>query len=126
MLDNLVLLTNCYIHKCNEELKKRKEIRTKWFKDTNKIHQDYKNKLITQKQLISKLEILDNKYFNSIENISERKCEINKCYTLVKKHLDYLSERNNINKKDNYNINDYIKILKINNKNNLKTIPNYP
>jgi hypothetical protein len=123
MIGDLAVLTKCYIDNCNDEFKKRKVIRDIWLTNTNKLNEDYKNKLITRNQFISKLTKLDNKYFDSIENISFHQCEIDKCYNLIKNHLDYLSDRNNIKNKANYNIKDYIKIIKINNKNNLKTIP---
>jgi hypothetical protein len=117
MSDKLVLLSNCYIENCNKEFKQRKMIRDIWFAKTNKINDDFKNKIITRKQFITRLNKLDNNYFDLIENISLHKCEINKCYNLVKNHLDYLADKNNYKKKDTYTVEDYIEILKINNKN---------
>ena len=113
MADNLNLLTKCYIANCNKEFKKRKDIRDKQLINSNKLHDDYKNNIISKKEFISKLIKLDNKYYNSIETISLYKCEIDKCYNLVKNHLNYLSDRNNYKKKDNYTINDYLKIVKL-------------
>ena len=114
MDENLNLLTNCYIANCNKEFKKRKKIRDIWFKNSNKIHNDYIKKIITREEFDSILTELDNNYHNSIQKINLHKCEIDKCYNLVKNHLDYLSDKNNLTKKDNYNIDDYLKILNIN------------
>ena len=116
-LEDVVALTNCYVMNCNKEYLKRKELRTKWFEDTEKLHQEYKKGDITRKQVIAKLKKLDNKYFSAIENINLHKCELDKCEEFVIKRLDYLSERNKLKKKDKYTINDYVKILKTNNRN---------
>ncbi len=117
MDENINLLTNCYIANCNKEFKKRKKLRDTWFKNSNKIHNDYINKIITREEFDSILTKLDNNYHNSIQKINLHKCEIDKCYNLVKNHLDYLSDKNKIKKKDNYNIDDYLKILNINRQN---------
>ena len=117
MLEILIALTNCYVVNCKKEFKKRKEIRAKWFEETNKLDEDYKNKVITRKQYILKLNKLDDKYFNAIENINLHKCEINKCYNQVKNHLDYLSDKNKLQKKFKYTTDDYVKILQTNRKN---------
>jgi len=118
MLDNLISLTNCYIKKCNDEFKSRKEIRTIWFKATEDLNEKYKAGKITKKNFIKQLDKLDDNYFNAIENINLHKCEINKCYSLVKKHLDYISDKNDIAKSTKkYTSEDYVKILKTNRKN---------
>jgi len=122
MDENLNLLTKCYIANCNKEFKKRNKLRDIWFKNSNKLYLNYINKIITKKDYNLKLTKLDNDYHNSIEKINLHKCEINKCYNLVKNHLDYLSDKNNITKKNNYNINDYLKILNINRQNIIKPI----
>jgi hypothetical protein len=114
MEENLNLLTKCYIAKCNNEFKKREKLRNTWFENSNKLYLDFINKIITKKEFDSKITKLDNNYHNSIEKINLHKCEIDKCYNLVKNHLDYLSDKNKIKKKDNYNIDDYLKILNIN------------
>jgi hypothetical protein len=114
MEENLNLLTKCYIANCNKELKKREKLRNIWFKNSNKLYLDFINKIITREEFDSKLTKLDNNYHNSIEKINLHKCEIDKCYNLVKNHLDYLSDKNKIKKKNNYNIDDYLKILNIN------------
>jgi hypothetical protein len=115
MADILIKLSNCYIENCNNEFKKRKLIRDRWFAMSNKIHDDYKNNIITRKEFNVKMTKIDNDYFNSIENISLHNCEINKCYDLVKNHLDYLADKNKIKKKNNYTTDDYIRILIKNN-----------
>lgn len=117
MIENLLSLTNCYVTNCKKEYKARKALRTKWFNNTEKLHEDYKNKKITKKELIKKLNKIDEEYLNSVENFSLHKCEINKCYKLVKKHLDYLYEKNKEAKKNKYTAEDYVNIMKINNAN---------
>jgi len=114
MEENLNLLTKCYIAKCNNEFKNREKLRNTWFENSNKLYLDFINKIITREEFDSKITKLDNNYHNSIEKINLHKCEIDKCYNLVKNHLDYLSDKNKIKKKDNYNIDDYLKILNIN------------
>jgi hypothetical protein len=121
MLKIYIELAQCYMKNCNDEFKQRKEIRTAWFKNTTKLHEDYKNKLITQKQLMTKLNKLDKQYFSAIENINLHKCEIEKCYKEVKTKLDYLAEKNKIQKLDNYTLDDYNKFVKINHTNILKS-----
>uniref|UniRef100_A0A6C0LFX1 Uncharacterized protein n=1 Tax=viral metagenome TaxID=1070528 RepID=A0A6C0LFX1_9ZZZZ len=122
MEENLNLLTKCYITNCNKESKKRNKIRDIWLNNSNKLYLDYINKIITKKQYDLKLTKLDNEYHNSIEKINLHKCEIDKCYNLVKNHLNYLSDKNKITKKNNYNIDDYLKILNINRQNIIKPI----
>ena len=117
MDENLNLLTKCYIANCNKEFKKRKKLRDIWLKNSNKLYIDYINKNITKKEFDLKLTELDNNYHNSIQKINLHKCEIDKCYKLVKNHLDYLSDKNKLIKKNKYNINDYLKILNINRQN---------
>jgi hypothetical protein len=117
MDENLNLLTKCYIANCNKEFKKRNKLRDTWFKNSNKIHNAYIKKIITREEFDSILTELDNNYHNSIQKINLHKCEIDKCYNLVKNHLDYLSDKNNLTKKNNYNIDDYLKIININRQN---------
>ena len=104
---------DCYIKKCNNEFKKRKNKKDVWFAMTNKITNDYKN------EYIKIMDKLDSDYLNSIENTNMYKCEIANCYKSVKQYLDYLSDKNNYKKKNKYSIEDYINIIKINKNNNL-------
>ena len=114
-IKKLNLLYDCYIIKCNNEFRKRKEKKDIWYAMTNKIINDYNNGSIkSRKEFITKINKLDNDYFNSIENVSMHNCEIDKCYNLVKQYLDYLYSKYDYKKKDNYSAEDYINILKIN------------
>ena len=111
---------DCYIKKCNNEFKKRKNKKDVWFAMTNKITNDYKNGIIkSQNEYIKIMDKLDSDYLNSIENTNMYKCEIANCYKSVKQYLDYLYDKNNYKKKNKYSIEDYINIIKINKNNNL-------
>jgi hypothetical protein len=115
-----IKLYECYIKKCNNEFKKRKNIKDVWFAMTNKITNDYINGIIkTRNEYIKIMDKLDSDYLNSIENINMHKCEIANCYKSVKQYLDYLHEKNNYKKKNKYSIQDYINIIKINKNLNL-------
>lgn len=111
-MDYLEELSKCYIDKCNKEFRLRKTARDLWFARTNKINNDYKNNIISKQEFMKKIKILDNTYFNSIQEISLHKCEIDKCYNLVKKYLDYLSHKLNYKEKDVYTVYDYINLIK--------------
>jgi hypothetical protein len=116
-----IKLYECYIKKCNNEFKKRKNIKDVWYAMTNKITNDYKNGIIkTRIEYMKIMDKLDTDYLNSIGNINMHNCEIANCYKSVKKYLDYLYEKNNYKKKNKYSIQDYINIIKINKNINLK------
>lgn len=122
-IEDIVKLTNCYLEKCKKEAKARKKLRTEWFANTNKIHNDYQNKLMTRNEFIRKMNKLDSTYFNSIQNINIHKCQIANCYDLLKVKLDHMASKINYKKKNtNYTIDDYIKILIITNKNETKNV----
>ena len=72
----------------------------------------FKNNVITRKEFLKRADKLDYDYFNSIESISFHKCEISKCYDLVKIQLDNIASNINYKKKNTkYTIDDYIKML---------------
>lgn len=118
-IEDIKKLTDCYTKKCKKEAESRKKIRAVWFENSNKIYNNYINKKITREEFIEQINKLDSKYFNSIESIAIHKCEINKCYNLLKKKLDYTANKiDYIKKNKKYTIDDYINILTITNKNN--------
>ena len=66
---------DCYIKKCNNEFKKRKNKKDVWFAMTNKITNDYKNGIIkSQNEYIKIMDKLDSDYLNSIENAERNNC----------------------------------------------------
>lgn len=118
-IEDIKKLTECYTKKCEKEAEARKKIRAVWIDNSNKIHNNYINKKITREQFIEQINKLDSKYFNSIESIAIHKCEISKCYNLLKKKLDYTAKKiDYIKQNKKYTIDDYINILTITNKNN--------
>lgn len=126
-IQDIVKLTNCYIEKCKKEVKARSKVRSVWFANSNKNYEDYQNKIITRKEFLKRANKLDSDYLNSIQEISIHKCEIANCYDLLKVKLDHISSKINYKKKNaNYTIDDYINILKKNNKKNnadIKLVP---
>jgi hypothetical protein len=118
-IDDLVKLTKCYTEKCKNEAETRKKLRTIWFNNSNKIFEDYKNKVITRKEFITKINKLDSAYFNSVESIAIHNCEIKECYDLLKIKLDHMAAKINYKKKkEKYTIYDYKKIIINTNKKN--------
>ena len=111
-IDDLVKLTKCYTEKCKNEVEARKKLRTIWFNNSNKFFEDYKNKVITRKEFITKINKLDSTYFNSVESIAIHNCEIKECYDLLKIKLDHMAAKINYKKKkEKYTIDDYKKII---------------
>ena len=116
-INNLIKLTTCYTNKCKKEAITRNKLRTIWMKNSNKIFEDYKNKIITRKEFIIKINKLDADYFNSVESIAIHNCEIKECYNLLKIKLDHMASKINYKKKkENYTIDDYNKIIITTNK----------
>jgi nicotinate-nucleotide pyrophosphorylase len=114
MENNLRLLRDCYIKNCEMEMKTLNKLREKWINNSVILLDNYKNKIIKKKEYIEEIKKLDDKYYKSLEFIKSGNCKINKCNELTKIQLDFLSKRINTKPKDKYNINDFIKLTRLN------------
>lgn len=117
MFENTKLLVSCYETNCKKYLQKMKEERKKMFIESNELYDDYKSKKIIKKEYHKKANEIQKKYLNSNGKLQHIKCSLDKCYDLSKIQLDLLVKRMNMsttNKK--YNINDYNRIMLLNEK----------
>lgn len=115
-MDNLNLLVDCYLKNCKNEVKIIKKERNIWVVNGDKLYNDYKNNIISKKEFIKKTDDLDKKYYNSLSYKKIAQCKLDNCYNLTKKNLDFLLKKMKYPIKNKYNINDYIKILLLNQK----------
>ena len=118
--DNPFDLIRCNTAFCNKENENNRNNSAKYLKILNKYYDDYINKTINQKVFKEKINKLVDEYYNSTEAKTLFTCELDKCSKLIKKKLDYIAIYINYDIKDKYTLDDYIKILTISEKIDLK------
>jgi len=115
MDDNYInKFVECYTKKCKNEVKKRKSLRDKMFKNSAIIFNEYENKVIDKNELIKKITKLNKKYANDIKDLYQ--CQLDKCNDLTKIKIEELIKKITYTKKDNYSIKDYLKIIELHDK----------
>ena len=115
MDDNFInKFVECYTNNCKNEVKKRKSLRDKMFKNSAIIFNEYEKKVIDKNELIKKITKLNNKYANDIKDLYQ--CQLDKCNDLTKIKIEELIKKLSYAKKDNYSIKDYLKIIELHDK----------
>lgn len=113
MKDYYRILDNCYKIKCKKKvmlLSKIKKIRDDKIEE---IFHNYYNKKISKKEFIAETEKIENYYYNQIETINLLQCQLDKCFEYAKHIIHQLSKKIKYDKKDIYNVDEYIEILKL-------------
>ena len=128
MGNNIVKLVQCYTKACKTETKKNRDYKTKIDKLQFKVYDDYKNGKISKTEAIRMVNRLDNTYFNDIKTQKFVSCKFNNCkellieqlelFLLRLKKLDTYNDLYNT-KQEDYDIDDYINIKKLNIKDTL-------
>jgi hypothetical protein len=112
--DAFIDLTNCYWEKCKKEVDLMKKTKDKYGDVQTILYKKYENGELTFKEFKNKSNKNDAKFYNSITHKKLSQCKLDKCYDLAKQNLDGMLERLNYPIKETYNLKDYIKIIKLN------------
>lgn len=125
LVENIKNLSDCYLDKCNSQLKKQKKFKNKIQNMQNIIFDKYEKGEISKldaKRIINELE---DKYNANINARIFFNCKLKNCKELLIENLELLLLRlNKLDKyndlyetqKENYDIDDYINIKKLNTK----------
>ena len=98
----------CYAKKCKKEVKKKKILSDKLLIDSAIIYKNYSNDKI---ELTNQLTDLNKKYANDIKFLYQ--CQLDKCNELTKIKIEKMIKNLSYTKKDNYSIDDYLKIIEL-------------
>ena len=101
----------CYAKKCKKEIKKKKKLTDKLLKDSGIIYKNYSNNKFDKNELTKKLTDLNKKYANDIKDLYQ--CQLDKCNELTKIKIEKMIKNLSYAKKDNYSIDDYLKIIEL-------------
>lgn len=101
----------CYAKKCKKEVKKKKILSDKLLIDSAIIYKNYSNNKFDKIELINKLTDLNKNYANDIKFLYQ--CQLNKCNELTKIKIEKMIKNLSYTKKDNYSIDDYLKIIEL-------------
>jgi hypothetical protein len=114
--DNLSDLIKCSNSNCADKIKNNNANSSLYLKNLNKYYDNYINKKINYAVFTKNINKLVDDYYNSNEAKALFKCELDNCYSNIKKKLDYMAVYINFDIKDKYSLDDYIKILTISDK----------
>ncbi len=113
MKDYNRILKECYNKKCKNEVKLLSKIDEERLNMIGELFNNYNNKIITKKEFIAKTKKLENDYYKKKEAINLLKCQLDNCYDYAKIIIHQLSNKIKYTKKDVYDVDEYIKILKL-------------
>lgn len=123
LANNINELFACYSNVCKIEYKKHRKYRDKIQKLQYKCFQKFENGEITKTEAKRIMSELDNIYYANINTNKFINCKLNNCKELLIEQLELLLLRLNKfdkyndlydTKKENYDLDDYINIKKIN------------
>ena len=101
----------CYNNNCKKEVNKKKKLTDKLLKDSGIIYKNYSNNKFDKNELTKKLTDLNKKYANDIKDLYQ--CQLDKCNELTKIKIEKMIKNLSYTKKDNYSIDDYLKIIEL-------------
>lgn len=125
MVNNLNKMTECYLKECSIINKKQKKYKNKIELLQNKAYDKYEKKEITKKEFERIFNELEDLYYANINTKKFINCKYTNCKNLLIEELElFLLRLNKLDKyndlyetkQENYNVDDYINIRKLNTK----------
>jgi hypothetical protein len=120
--NNIKLLNECSLKNCENDIKTLNKLREKWINTSTILLNKYMDNKLKYKEYKAKIKIIDDNYYKSLEFKKVGKCKLTNCNDLTKIQLDYLSDLLNYSKNNKYNINDYIKLTRLNTNKKLSSL----
>ena len=108
---------DCYRDKCKYEIEILKKETANLGTQQLLLREKYEKGDLTYKNYVKENTKAYDKYYYSINHKNLTKCKLDNCYDLAKKNLDGMLKRMGYPTRENYNVRNVIKILKLNNKN---------
>ena len=112
-------LISCYLDKCKKENKEVEEKFNSYTIAKKNLVKLYYNEKITKEKFITIMSKIRKYHFNSLYYRDFVNCIFKNCYKKVVKQLNIFIKDINYKKRENYTVNDFIKIMIMRNKTNV-------
>jgi|688.fasta_scaffold166717_2 hypothetical protein len=112
-------LISCYLDKCKKENKEVEEKFNSYTIAKKNLVKLYYNEKITKEKFITIMSKISKYHFNSLYYRDFVNCIFKNCYKKVVKQLNIFIKDINYKKRENYTVNDFIKIMIMRNKTNV-------